>query len=103
MGVEMRALLCMLLAILSVSCKADDNGCKEMSQYNSDLMLPQARKAFIDGHRFSIEKVNISRGMDCGDNVYYVFEAKPAYANVGYHWIVTVYKATGKTVIDDGI
>jgi len=99
----MKILIFVLLSILSIDCSADIDGCKKMSKRNSDLAIPKVRQAFIDGHRFPIEKVNISRGMDCGDSIYFVFEAKPPYMNFGSHWIVTMYKASGKTEIEDGI
>jgi hypothetical protein len=99
----MKFIIFILLAIYSVSCSADIDGCKEMSKKNSDIMLPRFKEAFIAAHRFSIDRVNITRGRDCVDSIYFVFEAKPKYADFGSNWIVTMDKKSRKIQIQDGI
>ncbi|GLQ97857.1 hypothetical protein GCM10007863_22770 [Dyella mobilis] len=89
--------------MFSAQCMADVDGCKEMSKKTSDAALPEIRKAFMESHKFPVNEVSVSSGRDCGDSVYYVFEATGKYANVGYHWIVTKYKSSGKIEITDGI
>ena len=99
----MRVFSFLLLATFSVQCMADIDGCKEMSKKASDSALPEIRSAFIESHRFPINEVRISRGRDCGDSIYYVFEAVGKHENVGNHWMVTKYKDSGKVEITNGI
>ncbi|WP_129112066.1 hypothetical protein [Burkholderia pseudomallei] len=74
-----------------------------MTKKASDALLPKIKKAFVDSVKVPIERVDVSVGYDCGDSVYYIFEAKPQFRNVGSHWIVEMYKANGKFHIENGI
>jgi len=65
--------------------------------------VAQVRAFFVDSKRFSIEKVDMAPGLDCGDRAYFNFEAKPEFNNVGYHWAVRLEKSSGRMSIVDGI
>lgn len=99
----MRIVLFLLLAFLSFDCMADIDGCRPMSKKESDSVLPKIRQAFVDAHRFPLDEVDISPGRDCGSDIYFVIEAKPGYANFGYHWIVTLYKESGRIEVENGM
>lgn len=90
-------------AVVSTICFADVDGCVEMTKHASDIALPSIEEAFVTSGRSSLDRVDISRGRDCGDSVYFVFEAKQAYRNFGSHWIVSRNKKSGKIDIQDGI
>lgn len=99
----MRVLIFALLIFASFGSHASDRDYTEMNKRASDAMLPKIKKAFVEGVKVPIERVDISVGYDCGGSVYYVFEAKPEFRNVGSHWIVEMYKANGKVHIESGI
>jgi hypothetical protein len=98
----MKFLLFFLLVVV-VSFAHAKMECHEMSRDFYTRKLSEATKFFISSKRFPIEKVNVIAGLDCGDHVYFEFEAKPESNNVGYHWEVRLEKSTGAMVIVDGI
>lgn len=103
MGASVRIAIFALLSVISTHCLADVDGCTEMTKENSERALPPIRRAFEDAQRFPMDRVDVSRGRDCGGSVYFVFEAKPAFRNFGSHWIVSMDKTSGKIDIQDGI
>lgn len=74
-----------------------------MQRAKEDAVLPRIKEAFARSNRLSIDKVIISSGRDCGDEIYFGVEAKPGVANFGSHWIVTMRKVDGKIEVQDGI
>ena len=74
-----------------------------MSKAFYDQHLQAVSAFFAKSDRFALEKVVISPGGDCGDTAYFVIEAKPAFNNVGYHWLVDLDKASGRMTVVDGI
>ena len=103
MKVNNRLVTLILFAVVSTTCLADVDGCVEMTKHASDIALPPVKEAFVASGRSSLDRVDISRGRDCGVSVYFVFEAKQAYRNFGSHWIVSRNKKSGKIDIQDGI
>ena len=98
----MKFLLSILLAFVASVANAKTE-CNEMSQDFYRSKISEATKFFISSKRFPIEKVNVMSGLDCGDYLYFEFEAKPEFNNVGYHWEVSLEKSTGAMAIIDGI
>ncbi|GAB3789822.1 hypothetical protein GCM10028797_25780 [Dyella agri] len=94
MKVTSYPVLIALAAIISMPCLADVDGCTKMTKVASDAALPTIKQAFAKSGRFPLDRVEISRGRDCDDSIYFVFEAKPAYRNVGSHWFVSKDKKT---------
>ncbi|WP_199101132.1 hypothetical protein [Dyella sp. ASV21] len=77
--------------------------CHEMARKTFVSNLPKAVDFFVKSDRFPVERVTISAGETCGNDNYFVFEAKPEFNNPGYHWLVVVDGLTGKMTILDGI
>lgn len=98
----MRSTLFLLMVSLApLACAKTE--CHEMSEQFYKSKLPIARNFFESAKKFPIDRVDISAGLDCGDHVYFEFEAKPEFNNVGYHWEVRMEKATERMSIIDGI
>jgi hypothetical protein len=99
----MKYLVLLLLSLFCAACHADVDGCVPMQKSQERVVLPRIREAFSNSHRFPIDKVIISSGRDCGDEIYFGIQAKPEVANFGSHWIVTMKKADGTIEIQGGI
>jgi hypothetical protein len=98
----MKFVLFIALVVITPLASASRD-CREMSRDFYTKKVPDIKKFFIESKRFSIDRVDVSAGLDCGDRVYFEFEAKPEFNNFGYHWEVMLEKSTGKMTMIDGI
>lgn len=109
-GVKDLVRLCVasiLLASSSVAPAASTHsvvdGCKDLGKAESAQVLPHLKRVFREMGLYPIERMDISPGRDCGDAIYFLFEAKLVYRPGGLNWIVSQDKQTRKVTIQQGI
>lgn len=103
LSITAKIAICAALGLAAADCLADVDGCKEMGNAESEKVLPQVIRSFRDSGVYPVERVDISPGRDCGDEIYFVFEAKLVYRSFGSNWIVSKDKKTGRVRIQKGI
>jgi hypothetical protein len=99
----MKVLIFLIMALWSGISVAGVPGCRDMDERTYEKLLPMAIEFFIKSNKFPLGKVDMSPGLDCGKDLYVIFEAKPEYNNPGYHWMVEINKRDGGMSIIDGM
>ncbi|MBB3227122.1 hypothetical protein FHW69_001723 [Luteibacter sp. Sphag1AF] len=99
----MKLIAFLLLALWATNSRAQTQVCEPMTKAQADAVLPRLKEAFTRAHRLSMDTIAISPGTDCGDEISFVFKAKPEAANFGSRWIIKMKKGNHKIDIQEGV